>query len=294
MFLRNVVSMISRNRKFLMILGSIWLLDGLMQFKPLMLTQNFVTSVIWPNTWYQPMDIAYPIYSAGKIILSNVAVFDIIFGSIQVAIGLLLIIGKYTRAVIIFSVIWSVAVWWIGEGFGSLFTGQASLLTGAPGAVILYALVGIILYPAGNHEKAEITSRKVAGYALGFLFILGFVLQMQPYYFMSRNVTWDLSVNWFVGISAFQSLVFDIFIAGMFLYTGIGFIIFRNGKNLFSYISIVLSIFIWIPGEMFGQIYTALGTDPNSGVILLLLSVMAMYPVKRAVTHPYSESPVPA
>jgi hypothetical protein len=294
MFLRNVVSMISRNRKFLMILGSIWLLDGLMQFKPLMLTQNFVTSVIWPNTWYQPMDIAYPIYSAGKIILSNVAVFDIIFGSIQVAIGLLLIIGKYTRAVIIFSVIWSVAVWWVGEGFGSLFTGQASLLTGAPGAVILYALVGIILYPAGNHEKAEITSRKVAGYALGFLFILGFVLQMQPYYFMSRNVTWDLSVNWFVGISAFQSLVFDIFIAGMFFYTGIGFIIFRNGKNIFSYISIALSIFIWIPGEMFGQIYTALGTDPNSGVILLLLSVMAMYPVKRVVTHPYSESPVPA
>jgi hypothetical protein len=286
--------MISRNRKFLIILGSIWLLDGFMQFKPLMLTQNFVTSVIWPNTWYQPMDIAYPIYSAGKIILSNVAVFDIIFGSIQLAIGLLLIIGKYTKAVIIFSVIWSVAVWWIGEGFGSLFTGQASLLTGAPGAVILYALVGIILYPSRNPERAEMNSRKIAGYALGFLFILGFILQMQPYYFLSRNVTWNLSVNWFIGMSGFQSLIFDVFIAGMFLCTGIGFIIFKNRKNTFSYISIALSIFIWVPGEMFGQIYTGLGTDPNSGVILLLLSLIAMYPIKKALMHPLSESHVPA
>ena len=82
MFSRTVVSMMSRNRKFLMILGSIWLLDGLMQFKPLMFTQNFVTSVIWPNTWYQPMDIAYPIYLAGRIILGNVAVFDIMLTTV--------------------------------------------------------------------------------------------------------------------------------------------------------------------------------------------------------------------
>lgn len=265
-----------------------------MQFKPLMFTQNFVTSVIWPNTWYQPMDIAYPIYLAGKIILINVTGFDIIFGSIQVAIGLLLITGKYTKAVIIFSVIWSVAVWWIGEGFGSLFTGQASLLTGAPGAVILYALVGIILYPSRDAEKAEINSRKIARYSLGFLFIMGFILQMQPYYFISRNVTWSLSVNWFLKMSGFQSLLFDFFIAGLFLCTGIGFIIFRDRKNIFSYISIALSIFIWIPGEMFGQIYTALGTDPNSGVILLILSLMSMYPIRHAVTHPLPGSSVPA
>ena len=294
MFIRNVVSMISRNRKFLIILGSIWLPDGLMQFKPLMITQSLVTSVIWPNTWYQPLDIAYPIYSAGKIILSNVAAFDIIFGSIQVAIGLLLIVGKYTKAVIIFSVIWSFAVWWIGEGFGSLFTGQASLLTGAPGAVILYALVGIILYPSRNRERAEINSSKMAGYALGFIFILGFILQMQPYYFMSRNVTWSLSVNWFVAMSGFQSIIFDVFIAGIFLYTGIGFIIFKNRNNTFSYISMALSIFIWVPGEMFGHIYTALGTDPNSGVILLVLSMMALYPMKNAVMQPSPEVHVPA
>ena len=292
MFSKTVVSMMSRNRKFLMILGSIWLLDGLMQFKPLMFTQNFVTSVIWPNTWYQPMDIAYPIYLAGKIILGNVAVFDIMFGLIQLAIGILFITGKYIRAAIIFSVIWAVAVWWIGEGFGGLFTGRASLLTGAPGAAILYALAGIILYPMKNMKRSEINSVKIAKYSLGFIFILGFLLQMQPYYFMSRNVTWDLAVNWFVGISASQSAIFDIFIASLFLYTGSGLILFRSGKggkNIFLYISIALSIFIWVPGELFGGIYTPLGTDPNTGILLVLLTAMAMYPRKIPAHHAQEE-----
>ena len=285
MILWDVVSMISRNRKFLIILGSIWLLDGLMQFKPLMFTQNFVTSVIWPNTWYQPTDLAYSIYSAGKIILGNVVVFDLMAGMIQVAMGLLLITGKYVRAAIIFSIIWSLGVWWVGEGFGGLLTGQASLLTGAPGAVILYALVGIILYPGKNNLRSEINVRKLAGYSLGFIFILGFLLQMQPYYFMSRNVTWNLSVNWFVGISGLQSTIFDILVAGLFLYTGLGLILFSRGKKIFLYISIALSIFIWIPGEMFGEVYTALGTDPNTGIILLLLAAIALYPRKVTVHH---------
>ena len=50
---------------------------------------------------------------------------------------------------------------------GGLFTGRASLLTGAPGAAILYALAGIILYPMKNMERTEINSVKIAKYSLG-------------------------------------------------------------------------------------------------------------------------------
>jgi hypothetical protein len=38
-------------------------------------------------------------------------------------------------------------VWWFGEAFGMLFMNMASPLTGAPGAVLLYALIGLVVWP---------------------------------------------------------------------------------------------------------------------------------------------------
>ena len=37
------------------------------------------------------------------------------------------------------SVVWSLAVWWLGEGLGSVLIGGASPVEGAPGAAIIYA-----------------------------------------------------------------------------------------------------------------------------------------------------------
>ena len=50
---------------------------------------------------------------------------------------------------------WVLAVWWFGEAFGMMFMAttpmggipMASALTGAPGAVLLYALIGAIVWP---------------------------------------------------------------------------------------------------------------------------------------------------
>ena len=46
------------------------------------------------------------------------------------------------------SVAWALAVWWLGEGLGGLLAGTASPVNGAPGAVLLYALLAVLLWPA--------------------------------------------------------------------------------------------------------------------------------------------------
>ena len=46
------------------------------------------------------------------------------------------------------SVPWSLAVWWLGEGLGGLLAPGASFVTGAPGAVILYAVLAAASSPA--------------------------------------------------------------------------------------------------------------------------------------------------
>ena len=45
------------------------------------------------------------------------------------------------------SVAWSLGVWWLGEGLGGVLNGTADPVTGAPGAVILYALLAVLLWP---------------------------------------------------------------------------------------------------------------------------------------------------
>jgi hypothetical protein len=52
------------------------------------------------------------------------------------------------KAALAVSVVWSLGVWWIGEGMGDLFRGDASPVRGAPGAVLIYALLAVLLWPA--------------------------------------------------------------------------------------------------------------------------------------------------
>jgi hypothetical protein len=60
-------------------------------------------------------------------------------------------------------IVWSVAVWWFGAGLGGVLTGGANPLTGAPGAVILYALAAVLLWPpAHNQQKLPTHPRSVA------------------------------------------------------------------------------------------------------------------------------------
>lgn len=61
------------------------------------------------------------------------------------------------------SIAWALGVWWLGEGLGSVLTGSASPVSGAPGAVILYALLAVLLRPAATDRAAPF----VAGRAIG-------------------------------------------------------------------------------------------------------------------------------
>ena len=76
-------------------------------------------------------------------------VWNAAFASLQVAIGVGLIWGRgrtvdWARGI---SVLWALGVWTIGEGVGGMFMGGTSLLTGAPGAALLYAVIAVVIWP---------------------------------------------------------------------------------------------------------------------------------------------------
>jgi hypothetical protein len=58
------------------------------------------------------------------------------------------------------SVAWALGVWWFGEGLGGVLAGTASPVNGAPGAVLLYALLAVLLWPADRDPDAPFVAAR--------------------------------------------------------------------------------------------------------------------------------------
>lgn len=129
-------------------LGLIWLLDAALQFQPYMFSRGFVTQIIAPTTAGNPTLIADPIAWSARIMAQHIVPANTAFAAIQLAIAVGLFFRRTVKPALAASIVWSVFVWFFGEGLGGILTG-ASPLAGAPGAVILYALIAVLLWPTG-------------------------------------------------------------------------------------------------------------------------------------------------
>jgi hypothetical protein len=114
------------------VLGLLWLLDGLLQFQPAMLTRKFAIEVIAQAGAGQPGFISGPVGELARIILYQPVIMDVAFGLIQLALGVGILYARTARRALAASVVWASLVWYLGEGLGGLSGGSSSLLTGAP------------------------------------------------------------------------------------------------------------------------------------------------------------------
>ena len=141
-----------RVRTLQVALGAIWLLDGVLQLQPSMFTRGFVSGVLVPSAAGESGFIAGPTLSVAHLIAPHVAIWNGLFAAVQLAVGLVIIAGALARHVSLLrlalagSIVWSAMVWWLGEGLGGVLAG-ASPLSGAPGAVVLYLIAALLLWP---------------------------------------------------------------------------------------------------------------------------------------------------
>ena len=130
-------------------LAALWLLDGVLQFQPFMYTKAF-TQMLASSAAGNPAVIARPITWDASLLQHHLVPLNTIFATIQLLLGLGIALRPTVRPALAASVAWSLAVWWLGEGFGGILSGTASPVGGAPGAVILYALLAVLLSQAGR------------------------------------------------------------------------------------------------------------------------------------------------
>jgi hypothetical protein len=248
-------------------LAAAWLLDAALQFQPFMFTGAFGRSLAM-SAQGNPRLISDPITWSAGIIEQHPAVTNAAFAAIQLIIALGIAWRPTVKLALAASVAWSVAVWWLGEGLGGVLTGSASPWNGAPGAVIIYALLAVLLWPGGRDASASFAAGRPLGRLAARLLWLTLWGSMA---FLTLQTASMASPG--QQASAFLALVFDLVAIGIFLPVP-----YARAAVILAAIAATA---IWGIGEDFGAMFTGSATDPNSGLLLVLLAA-AYWPARTA------------
>ena len=162
-------------RRLQLALGALWLLDAVLQYQSFMFTRAFARTLA-ASAAGNPAIVAAPIIWSAPSPFRRTSTHGSPLNTTFATVQLLLAIGIAWRPTVKIalgaSIAWSLAVWWLGEGLGSVLTGQASALSGAPGAVLIYALLAILLWPAATDRPAAfVAGRSVGGPAARMLWL---------------------------------------------------------------------------------------------------------------------------
>lgn len=297
-------------RHLQVVLGLLWLLDAVLQFQPYMFTQGFVTDVLAMNAMYQPQPIGELIIVVTRTLLPHAAAWNALFASIQLGIAVGLLWRRTVRVALAVSFAWGLGVWAIGEGFGGLLTGTATLVGGAPGAVLLYGLVGLILWPRARPRPVgtSVAASSVAAegplgdrggrIAWATLWCGGALLQILPAPYppsavLANTITMNLPEPGFlagldrtvVGIVERAGNPLELLIAACELLIGIH--VFSGGRWVrpLLWAGVAVSLVFWMLGQNFGGIFAGAATDLNSGPLFVLLAA-TLYPRRASANGP--------
>ena len=285
-----------RRRRLQLALAAIWLLDAVLQFQALMFSRSF-PQMLAAAADDNPALIADPITWSARLVDQHVALANASFASIQLVLALGIAWRPATRAALAASVAWALAVWWLGEGLGLLLTGTASPVNGAPGAVIIYALLAILLWPARRDRAAGFVAGRAIGaraarlawLALwGGLGCLAVQQAVQAPQAMSRDVAglaagepgWLARTDSYLGSLLSQpGLAAGVVLAALLVLIAVSVYLPARAARAGLVLAIAVAAAIGI-AQAFGGILAGSGTDPNSGPLLALLA-LAYWPAAR-------------
>ena len=142
-------------RALQLVLAGLWLLDGVLQYQPFMYTKGF-TQMLAGTADGNPAVIARPItWDADPGRAPPGAAQHASSRRSSCCSGWASRSGRRSGSRSPPRSLWSLGVWWFGEGLGGVLNGAASPLNGAPGAVIIYALLAVLLWPADRADAGR-------------------------------------------------------------------------------------------------------------------------------------------
>jgi hypothetical protein len=285
-----------RRRTLQVVLGLIWLLDATLQYQPYMFSKAFVSQVIRSGATGNPAAVGDPITWSAGLMAGHIAVYNTLFATIQLLLALGLLYRPTARVALAASIPWAIGVWWIGEGLGGVLAGTANPVTGAPGAAILYAFLALLAWPPATapEESGSLATTGWLGSVVPRIAWAGLwgsfaCFALQPANRAPGALGATLAglragePGWIGAIdgalaqaAARRGLEISVTIA---ILCAVAAATVASGRltRLGVLIAVVLGAAIWL-AEDFGGILTGQGTDPNSGLLLIVLAA-AFWPL---------------
>jgi len=288
-------------RKLQLALGAIWLLDGVLQYQSFMFTKAF-PQMLAGTAPGNPAFIAGPINWSAQLIDHHVVLMNAAFATIQLLLGLGIAWRPTVKVALAASIVWAIAVWWLGEGLGLVLTGGASPVNGAPGAVIIYALLAVLLWPAAAQRPASsVAGRAVGGPAAKALWLIlwgslayfaltpasraagaisGMIAGMA-----SGEPGWlGWTDNHLASALGHQGTWVSVLLTVALAVVAVGVYLAPRAARVAIILALVVAGALWL-AEGLGGILTGSGTDPNSGPLLALLA-LAYWPARTSAAAP--------
>jgi hypothetical protein len=252
-----------------------------------MLRTSFARQVIAPLAAGQPHFVAGPGHWAANIIAAHPVAWDVPFATVQVLIGFGLLVPRTAKLALAASLPWALGVWYFGEGLSGLAGGHTSLLTGAPGAVLLYGVLALAAWPRRDpwHEAPA----RWLPYAWAVLWVGGSIFQALPGQNTGSAVSGTIlgGPGWLGRVDAsvarwtthHGTFVVVALVVGEAL-IGLGALHGRS-RGVAAAAGFVLALAIWVVAQDVGQLYTGQATDPNSGLVIAVFAI-AVLSLRRA------------
>ena len=281
-------------------LGLLWLLDAALQYQPFMFGPGFVTRGIEPAAAGNPAAIVSSVTWAGHLMLRHIAVYNAMFASIQLLLAIGFFFRRTVKLALAASIVWALSVWWFGESLGGILTGN-SPLAGFPGAVALYALIAILLWPPRSlaHQPTSAAAAGPFGATGANLLWLALWGGFAHYLLLPANrasdaITHILSAadgqpKWVAATvtmlaHAAEHRGTQISVGLAVACAGVALGVFsRRARRPVLVIAAGIGLLFWI-AEGFGGILTGQGTDPSTGPLLILLAA-CYWPARPSPRH---------
>jgi hypothetical protein len=286
----------ARRRTFQVTLGLLWLLDAALQFQPYMFTRAFVRDVILSTAHGNPAVIAGPITWSADLMVRHIVVWNAAFATTQLLLALGLLWRRTSKAALVGSIAWAAAVWWLGEGLGGVLAGSVDPFAGAPGAAVLYVLLALLAWPAatvrGTQASVALSGRlgpiapRIWWAALWASLAYG---AFEPANRSPDGLSSNMSAmrsgepGWIAALDGALSHVLahygtEVSITlSVFCALATATVSLNRLTRLGVVIAVIAGAMIWLAQD-FGEIFTGRGTDPNSGLLLIVLAA-AFWPV---------------
>jgi hypothetical protein len=280
-------------RTFQLVLATVWLLDAVLQIQPFMFTpgSNGFSGMLRGVASGNPGWIAHTITWNASIVDHHPVLTNTTFALIQFLIGFGIVSRHTLKPALGLSIVWSLAVWWFGEGLGGVFSGGATPFGGGPGGVLFYALLAVLLWPRERSDQPFVAARAVGVKAakaswvgvwvvLALLSVVGSGRSPQELRdLVARKNSGE--PGWLARIDRSSESLFlhhgttmAVLLVVVCLLVAVGIFLPAQGAQATLVLAIVVFAVIWVSVQDFGGILASGATDPNAAPLVILLALI--------------------